>query len=106
MTSVVAGLVSSCLLARWSLQFENNADSHVIGAPTDAFWKSGAGGFCLYVIPSLDMVIYKLGGATVQVLRSMERKCHTVQRALDYLTSASMLLGRTSESVQLPISVF
>lgn len=50
----------------WSLQFENNSDQHVIGAPTDAFWKSGAGGFCIYVIPSLDMVIYKLGGATVQ----------------------------------------
>ena len=72
MNCVLAGLVSSCLLARWSLQFENNSDSHVVGAPTDAFWKSGAGGFCLYVIPSLDMVIYKLGGATVQVLRIMK----------------------------------
>ena len=58
--------ITSC--ASWSLQFENNSDSHVIGAPTDAYWKSGAGGFCLYIIPSLDMVIYKLGGATVQVL--------------------------------------
>ena len=56
------------VFVRWSLQFENNSDSHVIAAPTDAFWKSGAGGFCLYIIPSLDMVIYKLGGATVQVV--------------------------------------
>lgn len=46
----------------FSLQFENNADGHVAGAPRDAFWKSGAGGFCLYIVPSLDLVIYKLGG--------------------------------------------
>ena len=36
----------------FSLQFEHNADGHVAGAPRDAFWKSGAGGFCLYIVPS------------------------------------------------------
>lgn len=46
----------------FSLQWEHNSDGHVAGAPKDAFWKSGAGGFCLYVVPSLDLVIYKLGG--------------------------------------------
>jgi CubicO group peptidase (beta-lactamase class C family) len=46
----------------FTLQFENNSDGHVLCAPRDAFWKSGAGGFCLYVVPSLDIVIYKLGG--------------------------------------------
>jgi CubicO group peptidase (beta-lactamase class C family) len=46
----------------FSLQFEHNSDGHVLGAPRDAFWKSGAGGFCIYVVPSLDTVIYKLGG--------------------------------------------
>jgi CubicO group peptidase (beta-lactamase class C family) len=46
----------------FSLMFENNSDGHVAGAPKDAFWKSGAGGFCLYVVPSLDLVLYKLGG--------------------------------------------
>lgn len=50
----------------FSLQWEHNADGHVAGAPRDAFWKSGAGGFCLYVVPSLDLVIYKLGGSTGQ----------------------------------------
>lgn len=50
----------------FSLQWEHNADGHVAGAPRDAFWKSGAGGFCLYVVPSLDLVIYKLGGKTGQ----------------------------------------
>jgi CubicO group peptidase (beta-lactamase class C family) len=46
----------------FSLQFEHNSDGHVAGAPRDAFWKSGAGGFCIYIVPSLDLVIYKLGG--------------------------------------------
>ena len=46
----------------FSLQFEHNADGHIAGAPRDAFFKSGAGGFCLFIVPSLDLVIYKLGG--------------------------------------------
>lgn len=46
----------------YSLMFEHNADGHVAGAPRDAFWKSGAGGFALLVVPSLDLVIYKMGG--------------------------------------------
>ena len=46
----------------FSLQFEHNSDGHVAGAPRDAFWKSGAGGFGLIIVPSLDLVIYKLGG--------------------------------------------
>lgn len=50
----------------FSLQFEHNADEHVAGAPRDAFYKSGAGGFGLFVVPSLDLVIYKLGGTNAQ----------------------------------------
>ena len=46
----------------YTLMFEHNADGHVAGAPRDAFWKSGAGGFALIVVPSLDLVIYKMGG--------------------------------------------
>ena len=46
----------------FSLQFENNSDGHIPGAPRDAFFKSGAGGFCLYAVPSLDIAIYKMGG--------------------------------------------
>jgi CubicO group peptidase (beta-lactamase class C family) len=46
----------------FSLQFEHNGDRHVAGAPPDAFFKSGAGGFGIFVVPSLDLVIYKLGG--------------------------------------------
>lgn len=46
----------------FSLQFDHNADGHIAGAPKDAFSKSGSGGFCIYIVPSLDLVIYKLGG--------------------------------------------
>lgn len=46
----------------FTLMFEHNADGHVAGAPRDAFWKSGAGGFALLIVPSLDLVIYKMGG--------------------------------------------
>jgi CubicO group peptidase (beta-lactamase class C family) len=46
----------------FSLQFEHNSDGHMLAVPHDAFCKSGAGGFCLYVVPSLDLVVYKLGG--------------------------------------------
>ena len=42
--------------------FENNSDGHVAGAPRDAYWKSGAGGFGIFIVPSLDLVIYKMGG--------------------------------------------
>lgn len=36
--SIILAIFSSNFV-RWSLQFENNSDLHVIGAPTDAFWK-------------------------------------------------------------------
>jgi CubicO group peptidase (beta-lactamase class C family) len=52
--------------APFSLQFEVNEDGHVVGAPHDAYFKSGAGGYGIYVIPSLDMVIYKMAGTTSQ----------------------------------------
>ncbi len=46
----------------YTLMFEQNSDGHVAGAPRDAFWKSGAGGFAVLIVPSLDLVIYKMGG--------------------------------------------
>ena len=52
--------------APFSLQFEVNEDGHVAGAPRDAFFKSGAGGYGVYVVPSLDLVIYKMAGTTAQ----------------------------------------
>ncbi|MGV3659905.1 MAG: serine hydrolase domain-containing protein [Prosthecobacter sp.] len=59
--------------APFCLQWEHNADGHVAAAPKDAFWKSGAGGFCLYVVPSLDLVIYKMGGKDQQYDEKLTR---------------------------------
>ncbi len=50
----------------FSLMFEVNADGHVFGAPPDAFFKSGAGGSAIYVVPSLDLVAYKMAGNDAQ----------------------------------------
>ncbi len=50
----------------FSLMFEVNEDGHVFGAPRDAFFKSGAGGSAIYVVPSLDLVIYKMSGSDAQ----------------------------------------
>jgi CubicO group peptidase (beta-lactamase class C family) len=48
--------------APFSLMFEVNADGHVAGLPRDAFFKSGGGGFGIGVVPSLDLVVYKMAG--------------------------------------------
>ena len=51
----------------YSLQFNVNTDGDLApGAPRDAFWKGGSGGHCVYVVPSLDLVIFKLGGRDTQ----------------------------------------
>ena len=47
--------------------FEVNQDGHVIGAPKDAFFKSGAGGSAIYVVPSLDLAIYKMSSSDAQL---------------------------------------
>jgi CubicO group peptidase (beta-lactamase class C family) len=52
--------------APFSLMFEVNADGHVAGAPRDAFFKSGGGGFGICVVPSLDLVMYKMAGSDRQ----------------------------------------
>jgi CubicO group peptidase (beta-lactamase class C family) len=52
--------------APFSLMFEVNADGHVAGAPRDAYFKSGGGGYGVVVIPSLDLVIYKMAGGDQQ----------------------------------------
>lgn len=48
--------------APYSFQFTVNADAHIAGAPRDAYFKSGAGGFGIIVVPSLDLVIWKIAG--------------------------------------------
>jgi CubicO group peptidase (beta-lactamase class C family) len=46
----------------YSLQFNVNTGGEAPDLPRDAFWKSGSGGHALYVVPSLDLVVWKLGG--------------------------------------------
>ena len=52
--------------APYSLQFDVNTDGHMPGYPRDAFWKSGSGAHMLYVVPSLDLVVWKLAGRDSQ----------------------------------------
>jgi CubicO group peptidase (beta-lactamase class C family) len=52
--------------APFSLMFEINADGHVAGAPKDTFFKSGGGGYGVVIVPSLDLVIYKMAGSDQQ----------------------------------------
>jgi CubicO group peptidase (beta-lactamase class C family) len=52
----------------YSLQFNVNTNGEETTLPGDAFWKSGSGGHCLYVVPSLDLVVWKLGGRDGQYM--------------------------------------
>lgn len=48
--------------APYSLQFNVNTDGKIKGLPTDAYWKTGSGGHAFYIVPSLDLVVWRLGG--------------------------------------------
>ena len=50
----------------YSLQFNINDGGQVSGLPTDAFWKTGSGGHHLLVVPSLDLVVWLIGGRDSQ----------------------------------------
>src|SRR5580698_3585437 len=50
-----------------NLMFEVKADGHVFGALLDAFFKSGAGGSAIYVVPSLHLAIYKMSASDAQL---------------------------------------
>ena len=49
-----------------SFNFNVNEDGNLKDVPHDAFWKGGSGGYAIYVVPSLDLVVYKLGGTEGQ----------------------------------------
>ncbi len=50
----------------YSLSFELNSNGAAPAAPRDAYWKQGSGGFAFYVVPSLDLIIWKIGGSDWQ----------------------------------------
>ena len=56
----------------YSLQFNVNGDGHM-QAPRDAYYKSGAGGFSWYVVPSLDLIAYKIAGVDADYDPSISR---------------------------------
>ncbi len=49
-----------------SFNFNVNEQGQYANVPRDAFWKGGSGGYAIYVVPSLDLVIYKMGGTEGQ----------------------------------------
>ncbi len=54
----------------YSFQFDVNTNGEYEGLPHDAFWKIGSGGHCFYVVPSLDLIVWKLGGRNGQYMKS------------------------------------
>ena len=46
----------------YSLQFNVNSNGDISSLPRDAYWKIGSGGHCFYIVPSLDLIVWKLGG--------------------------------------------
>ena len=50
----------------YSLQFHSNGRGDFAAVPNDAFWKPGSGGHCFYAVPSLDLVVFKMGGRDEQ----------------------------------------
>jgi CubicO group peptidase (beta-lactamase class C family) len=49
-----------------SFNFNVNEQGAYPDVPRDAFWKGGSGGYAIYIVPSLDLVIYKMGGTEGQ----------------------------------------
>jgi len=45
-----------------SFNFNVNENGNLADVPRDAYWKGGSGGYAIYVVPSLDLVVYKMGG--------------------------------------------
>jgi CubicO group peptidase (beta-lactamase class C family) len=45
-----------------SFNFNVNENGNLANVPRDSFWKGGAGGYAIYVVPSLNLVVYKMGG--------------------------------------------
>jgi CubicO group peptidase (beta-lactamase class C family) len=49
----------------YTLQFDVNATGQA-EAPRDSYWKTGSGGHAIYIVPSMKLVVWKLGGRDEQ----------------------------------------
>jgi CubicO group peptidase (beta-lactamase class C family) len=86
----------------YSLQFDVNAMGTIQGAPRDAFWKRGSGGHCFYIVPSLDLVVFKLGGRDDQYGpddKGYEGSREGWTRSVDDETAAERTLELVIESI-------
>ena len=50
----------------YSLQFNVNDTGQFPDLPRDLYWKTGSGGHAIFVVPSLDLVVVKIGGRDEQ----------------------------------------
>jgi CubicO group peptidase (beta-lactamase class C family) len=50
----------------YSLQFNVNDTGKFPDLPRDLYWKTGSGGHAIFVVPSLDLVVFKMGGRDEQ----------------------------------------
>jgi CubicO group peptidase (beta-lactamase class C family) len=46
----------------YSLQFNVNDTGQFKDLPRDLFWKTGSGGHAIFIVPSLDLAVFKMGG--------------------------------------------
>jgi len=50
----------------YSLCFDVNTGGQIAEFPRDAYWKGGSGGHVIWVVPSLDLVVFNLAGRDEQ----------------------------------------
>jgi CubicO group peptidase (beta-lactamase class C family) len=91
-----------------SFNFNVNEDGNVTGVPRDAFWKGGSGGYAIYIVPSLDMVIYKMGGSEAQydpaLTRLPVKYTYDGSRANWKASDPTVIGDATSKTLQMVIS--
>lgn len=98
----------------YSLQFDVNSDGHAPGLPRDTFWKTGSGGHVLYVVPSLDLVVWRFAGRDNQYIQSNtgvtmpEASVRGGQVRADWIPTDNLgtmeLLERVIQAVITPVS--
>jgi hypothetical protein len=82
------------------LMFEQNADGHVFGAPRAAYFRSGAGGSGIDMVPLLDLVLYKMAAGNA-ALESALIGIPQIMKSITRATTGSPV--RTDQSHDGPV---